>query len=111
MAVDVRPMKSNIDAAFLGLILGPVGLWYKRQWAAGFAWLAVCLVLAPSLGPLCLLLAVGMAIHAYKIPTAGHESNKPMRYGPSQLADPLDCDENHLRSLETFTAAKIRRRS
>ena len=29
--------KSDGTAGCLGLFLGPVGLWYKGQWAAGFA--------------------------------------------------------------------------
>jgi hypothetical protein len=28
----------------VGLLLGPVGLWYKGQWAAGFAWLVMAIL-------------------------------------------------------------------
>jgi hypothetical protein len=31
---------SNLVAALLAATLGPVGLWYKGHWGAGFAWLA-----------------------------------------------------------------------
>jgi hypothetical protein len=61
----VAPDKSALAAGCLGLLLGPVGLWYKGQWAAGFAWLAMTVLL--SLGtaglaaPFCW---IGMAIHA-----------------------------------------------
>lgn len=58
--------KSDGLAAVLGLALGPVGLWYKRQWAAGFAWLAGAVILgAASGGLLAPVLWVGMAVHAY----------------------------------------------
>jgi hypothetical protein len=54
------------------LFLGPVGLWYKGQWAAGFAWLAMALVFGFGLGLItgglgCCFAPVfwiGMAIHA-----------------------------------------------
>lgn len=58
--------KSDGLAAVLGLLLGPVGLWYKRNWAAGFAWLAGAVVLGVvSGGVLAPILWIGMAIHAY----------------------------------------------
>ena len=60
------PQKSAATAGCLGLLLGPVGLWYKRQWAAGFAWLAMTLLLGLGSGgllaPFCW---IGMAIHAF----------------------------------------------
>ena len=62
----LRPReKSNLAAGCLGLLLGPVGLWYKGRWAAGFAWLVMTLILGSvTLGiavPFCWL---GMAVHA-----------------------------------------------
>lgn len=63
---DRSPGKSDSTAGCLGLLLGPVGLWYKGQWAAGFAWLAMAIVLgAASGGILAPFFWVGMAIHAY----------------------------------------------
>ena len=58
--------KSDATAGWLGLALGPVGLWYKGYWLAGFGWLAVVVVLGIVTGawlaiPICW---VGMAIHA-----------------------------------------------
>lgn len=57
--------KDNTTAGCLGLVLGPVGLWYKGQWAAGFAWLAMTILLGVATGglaaPFCW---IGMAIHA-----------------------------------------------
>ena len=57
--------KSDTAAGCLGLFLGPVGLWYKGHWAAGFAWLAMAIVLGLASGgwlaPVCW---IGMAIHA-----------------------------------------------
>jgi hypothetical protein len=59
------PEKSNALAGCLGLFLGPVGLWYKGHWAAGFAWLAMAVLsgLATS-GLAAPLFWIGMAIHA-----------------------------------------------
>lgn len=57
--------KSNLAAGCLGLLLGPVGLWYKGHWAAGFAWLAMAVLLGiASGGWLAPVFWVGMAIHA-----------------------------------------------
>lgn len=58
--------KSDATAGWLGLALGPVGLWYKGYWAAGFGWLAVVILLGIVTGawlaiPICWF---GMAIHA-----------------------------------------------
>ena len=63
------PTHSNGAAGCLGLFFGPVGLWYKGQWAAGFAWIAVVLLVVLGTGGFGIVLApffwVGMAIHAY----------------------------------------------
>lgn len=59
------PTKSNLVAFLLGIFLGPVGLWYKRQWAAGFAWLAGALILGvATFGLIAPIMWLGMAIHA-----------------------------------------------
>jgi len=60
-----RPTKSNALAFLFGLLLGPVGLWYKGHWAAGFAWLVMGMIVSAAT----LLLAaplfwIGMALHA-----------------------------------------------
>lgn len=61
----VPPDKSSLAAGCLGFFLGPVGLWYKGHWAAGFAWLVMTILLSIGTGglaaPVCWL---GMAIHA-----------------------------------------------
>ena len=56
----------DVFAGFLAFFIGPVGLWYKQKWAAGFAWLAMTLLLAlTGIGcfvvPFCWL---GMIVHA-----------------------------------------------
>jgi len=57
--------KSNGLAFFLGIFLGPVGLWYKGNWAAGFAWLVMTFVIGlASSGILAPFMWIGMAIHA-----------------------------------------------
>ena len=59
------PTKSNGLAFLLGLLLGPVGLWYKGNWAAGFAWLVMGLIMIPLTRFLAApLFWLGMAIHA-----------------------------------------------
>lgn len=63
--------KSDSTAGCLGLLLGPVGLWYKRQWAAGFAWLVMAIILGvASGGILAPFLWIGMAIHAHQAEVA-----------------------------------------
>lgn len=63
----VDQAKSDMTAGCLGLLLGPVGLWYKRNWAAGFAWLVMAILLGVvSGGLLAPVLWLGMAIHAYQ---------------------------------------------
>jgi hypothetical protein len=57
--------KSNVTAGCLGLVLGPVGLWYKGQWAAGFAWLVLAVLLGLATGGVAaIFMWLGMAIHA-----------------------------------------------
>ena len=60
------PVKSDLGAFFLGLLLGPVGLWYKGHILAGFVWLGAARAVA--LTGVGLLAApvfwFGMAIHA-----------------------------------------------
>ncbi|MBI4516721.1 MAG: hypothetical protein HY699_12990 [Deltaproteobacteria bacterium] len=55
-------------AGVLGFLLGPVGLWYKGQWAAGLVWLGAIAAAVFLLGILALpvipFLWIGMAIHA-----------------------------------------------
>jgi hypothetical protein len=64
--VPAEPAKSDAMAGCLGLFLGPVGLWYKGHWAAGFAWVVMAILLGIGTGgilaPVCW---IGMAIHAY----------------------------------------------
>lgn len=63
------PPHSNGLAGCLGFFLGPVGLWYKGHWAAGFAWLTMGILAILGTGGLGILLApffwVGMGLHAY----------------------------------------------
>ncbi|MCA9109804.1 MAG: hypothetical protein KDA52_07645 [Planctomycetaceae bacterium] len=72
-AIKCKHCGSNLDAAekddalagCLGLLLGPVGLWYKGHWAAGFAWLVMTMIFAISSAGLLLIPCwIGMAIHA-----------------------------------------------
>lgn len=63
---------SDFLAGCLGFFLGPVGLWYKGQWAAGFAWIAAWFFIfmpvvffTAGLGIVLVpFLWIGMAIHA-----------------------------------------------
>ncbi|MCA9124589.1 MAG: hypothetical protein H6822_19575 [Planctomycetaceae bacterium] len=61
---------SDMLAFFLGLVLGPVGLWYKGRFAEGFAWLAASTFygwqasLTPGLWIGIPGFWIGMAIHA-----------------------------------------------
>jgi hypothetical protein len=64
------PEKSDAVAALLGFLLGPVGLWYKGQWAAGFAWLTVMLISTIAVGTwIAPLFWIGMAVHAARAET------------------------------------------
>ena len=59
------PTRSNALAFILGLLLGPVGLWYKGHWAAGFAWLVMAIIVGALTGLIAApLFWFGMAIHA-----------------------------------------------
>jgi hypothetical protein len=64
--------QSNGTAGCLGLLLGPVGLWYKGQWAAGFAWIVITILIMLGTGGVGIILApvfwIGMAVHAYSAP-------------------------------------------
>ena len=61
--------KSDTVAMLLALVLGPVGLWYKGQWAAGFAWIAGVFIVVFAFGVFSLFVApmmwLFMAAHAY----------------------------------------------
>jgi len=60
---------SNGIAGCLGFFLGPVGLWYKGQWAAGFAWITVTILVVLATAGVGVIFApffwLGIAIHAY----------------------------------------------
>lgn len=62
---------SDALAGCLGFMLGPVGLWYKGHFAAGFAWLAFSFLFFMGTGGLGLLLApvfwIAMGIHAASV--------------------------------------------
>lgn len=64
------PSQSDNTAGCLGLLLGPIGLWYKGQWAAGFAWIVGIILVVFGTAGLGVVFApffwIGMAIHAYK---------------------------------------------
>jgi len=65
---EILPVKSNFTAGCLGFLLGPVGLWYKGHWAAGFAWLILGTVIVVSTSGLVLpILWIGMGIHAIAV--------------------------------------------
>jgi hypothetical protein len=87
------PTKSNVVAGFLGLFLGPVGLWYKGHWAAGFAWLAMAIIVGVASGGFGIVVApifwIGMTIHAIVAqPNANQRPNLPTRQGELQPARP-----------------------
>jgi len=60
--------QSGAVAGLLGFFLGPVGLWYKGRWAAGFAWLAMIVIVALATGGVGIVFVpifwIGMIIHA-----------------------------------------------
>lgn len=61
----VGPQKSDFLAGCLGFLLGPVGLWYKGHWAAGFAWLVMGIIIGSATGFLAFpVFWIGMAVHA-----------------------------------------------
>lgn len=51
------PLQSNGTAGCLGFFLGPIGLWYKGHWAAGFAWIAMTVILMLATGGAGIVLA------------------------------------------------------
>ena len=60
--------QSDAVAGCLGFFFGPVGLWYKGHWTAGFAWLAMIVIVALATGGVGIVFAcifwIGMIIHA-----------------------------------------------
>lgn len=62
--------QSDGTAGCLGFFLGPVGLWYKGHWAAGFAWIVGFFIVVLGTGGIGVILApvfwIGMAIHAFQ---------------------------------------------
>jgi uncharacterized protein DUF4339 len=60
--------QSDAVAGLLGFFFGPVGLWYKGHWTAGFAWLAIIVIVALATGGVGIVFAsifwIGMIIHA-----------------------------------------------
>ena len=64
----------NVIAGVLGFFLGPVGLWYKGRWAAGFAWIFIGVPVAwvfilssksaESMPAILLLMAAAQSLHA-----------------------------------------------
>jgi hypothetical protein len=63
--------KSDATAGCLGLLLGPVGLWYKGHFAAGFGWLVMVLIFGIIFPPLAPLLWLGMGAHAAGVQPKG----------------------------------------
>ena len=61
------PDRSPLTAGCLAALLGPVGLWYKGHWAAGFAWLVLgALISAATYGIAIPFVWIGMIVHAAK---------------------------------------------
>jgi len=59
------PPKSDAVAGCLGFLLGPVGLWYKGQWAAGFAWIVMAFLMTIATGGVAApVFWIGMGLHA-----------------------------------------------
>ena len=69
-AEETPTEKSDAAAILLSFLFGPAGLWYKGQWAAGWAWIGAGLLFAlifarsPAFIFLLPFFWVGMAIHA-----------------------------------------------
>ena len=67
---DANARKSDGLAFVLGLLFGPVGLWYKGHWIAGIVWLVATIIAVSVADALfgsvwfALPFWVGMAIHA-----------------------------------------------
>jgi hypothetical protein len=58
-------LKSDGMAGCLGLLLGPVGLWYKGCYGAGFAWLIFAIIFAVATSGISIpFFWIGMAAHA-----------------------------------------------
>lgn len=80
--------QSNTTAGCLGLLFGPVGLWYKGLWAAGFVWLAFFLLFILITGGVGIVLAplfwIGMSIHAIKAKPKG----SPNYSSPASIRPP-----------------------
>lgn len=62
-----KTQTSDAVAGCLGFLLGPVGLWYKGHFAAGFAWLLMGFIFSAATGGAAApFFWIGMAIHAYQ---------------------------------------------
>ena len=62
-----RTVNASFVAGILALLLGPIGLWYKRRWIAGIAWLLVAILTVSLTNDPALLLIMlwfGIVIHA-----------------------------------------------
>jgi len=58
------PPKSDAVAGCLGFLLGPVGLWYKGRWAAGFAWIVMAFLMTIATGGVAApVFWIGMGLH------------------------------------------------
>lgn len=74
--IEAAAEKSDGLAFVLALLFGPVGLWYKRRWLAGFTWLLAFMITVPPLAVLfgslfwaAIPFWIGMAIHASEVAT------------------------------------------
>ena len=57
------PGRSDLVAGILGVLFGPLGLWYKRRWLAGLGWMVLIVLVFPNV-TLLGVVWIGMAIHA-----------------------------------------------
>jgi hypothetical protein len=82
--------KSNLVAGVLALLLGPVGLWYKGHWVAGFAWMIISLVLWAAVDFFAIpIVVIGLVIHAVAAkPKSGGRIGAPQGQAPASLAKP-----------------------
>ncbi len=64
---DSRPKlseKSDIIAVALCFLFGPIGLWYKGHWLAGFVWLIAAVIAGVTFGVFSTpFIFVGILIH------------------------------------------------